>query len=117
LTRGRIVRLPNLNFISFRAHKMSGLWTLMFMAGAAVVLTTLIPVDADSTTECRKDNHEVSHYKHTVPLTVSKVFLIFWQWLIRYATDVSVDPVVQWLGPCLFTFYLTVILETRKNVA
>lgn len=31
------------------------------MAGAAVVLTTLILVDADSTTECLKDNHECVH--------------------------------------------------------
>jgi len=39
---------------------MSGLWTVMFMAGAAVMLTTLILVDADSTTECLKDSHDVS---------------------------------------------------------
>jgi len=58
--RRRTVRLPHLNFISFRAHKMSGLWTVMFMAGAAVVLTTLILVDADTTTECLKDNRQVS---------------------------------------------------------
>ena len=59
----RIVRLPHLHFISSRAHKMSGLWTVMFMAGAAVMLTTLVLVDGDSTTDCRKDNHEVSIYK------------------------------------------------------
>jgi hypothetical protein len=66
--------LPHLNFISFTAHKMSRLWTLMFMAGAAVMLTTLILVDADSPTECLKDNHEVSLYTNAVPLTVSRVF-------------------------------------------
>jgi len=73
VTRGRIMRLPPLNFISFRAHKMSGLWTVMFMAGAAVMLTTLILVDADSTTECLQDNHAVSLNKNAVHLTVSRV--------------------------------------------
>ena len=87
----------------------------MFVAGAAVMLTALILVDADSTTDCRKDNQEVSLHKNAVPLTVKQSFLFFWgQWLIRYATAVSIHPVVQWLGPCLFTFCLTIILETRK---
>jgi hypothetical protein len=45
----------------------------MFMAGAAVMLTTLVLVDADSTAECLKDNHEVSLYKNPVPLKVSRV--------------------------------------------
>jgi hypothetical protein len=44
------------------------------MAGAAVMLTTLILVDADSPKECFKDSHEVSLYKNVVPLTVSRVF-------------------------------------------
>jgi hypothetical protein len=74
MKRRRIVRLPNLNFISFRAQKMSGLWTVMFMTVAAVMLTTLILVDADSTVECRTDNHDVSFYKNVVPLTVSRLF-------------------------------------------
>ena len=47
---------------------MSGLWTAMFMAGAAVMLTTLILVDAESTPECLKDNHQVSLYRNAVPL-------------------------------------------------
>jgi len=72
------------------------------MAGAALVLTTLILVDADSTAECLKDSHEVSLYKNAIPLKEKKVFffffLIFWQWLIRYATEVSIHPVVLYNG-------------------
>jgi hypothetical protein len=64
-----IMRLP-LNFISFRAHKMSQFSTVIFMAGAAVMLTTLLLVDADSTTECLKDNHDVSLYKNALPRNI-----------------------------------------------
>jgi hypothetical protein len=96
---------------------MSGLWTVMFMAGAAGMLTTLILVDADSTTECLKDNHDVSLYKKCCSSNSKQSFLIFWHWLIRYVTDVSIHPVVQWLGPCLFTFYLTTIFRNSENVA
>jgi hypothetical protein len=74
MKRRRIVRLPHLSFIYFRAHKMSGLWTVMFMAGAAVMFTTLILVDADSTGECLQDSRDVSLYKNAVPLTVSRGF-------------------------------------------
>lgn len=40
---------------------MSQFSTVIFMAGAAVMLTTLLLVDADSTTECLKDNHDCVH--------------------------------------------------------
>jgi hypothetical protein len=46
----------------------------MFMAGAAVLLTTLILVGADSTTDCLQENHAVSLNKNGVPLTVSRGF-------------------------------------------
>jgi hypothetical protein len=65
--------LPHLKFVSFRVHKMSQFSTMVFVACAAVMLTLLL-VDADSTTECLKDNHAVSLHKNSVPQNVMLLY-------------------------------------------
>jgi hypothetical protein len=44
--------------------------TMMFIAGAAVLLTTLLVVDGVSLPDCFKDSHDVSLYKNAVSRNV-----------------------------------------------
>jgi hypothetical protein len=57
---GGLATLQIMNFVYFRARKMAQFTAMLFVAGTAVMLVTMLKVDAASTVDCIKDTHRVS---------------------------------------------------------